>query len=295
MSSAPSHTGLVVGAGGFIGRALVSALRHRRPKLALRTLARSPVGGSQVIDFTGDAHDPLLLQDALDGVDTAWYLVHGLADRGAARHDPAAAERFARQAARAGVRHLVCVGALGVDLGKETPHVSSRRAVAAALRTHGVPVTELRCAVVLGQGSAVVELFRRIIERFWVLPVPHGAQARVQPIALADLVDALVQAHDGTAAIQEIGGPEVVTWRAFLEVTAELLQRHRPAFQMPFATPRLSGLFMSAFGPFSPAMGESFVRGLGHDAVVGPGGRTTHTPLRAALATALGVSEHPPR
>lgn len=286
---------LVVGAGGFIGHALATAFRQQRPELPLRLLARRPVSmgsGSpsqrpDPCEFIGDVANLDLLARALDGVGTAYYLVHGLANRTTADRDPEQAERLARVAARAGVQHLVCVGALGCADGRATPHVSSRRAVAEALRTHGDRVSELRTAVVVGRGSAVVELFRRMVERLGVLVVPQGADARVQPVALADLVQALVSAHDHPVGIREVGGPDVLTWRAFLNLTATLLGTPRPSIRMPVATPRLSGLFMSLFGPFTPTMGESFVRGLGHDAVVGPGGLTLPTPLRTALAAAL--------
>ena len=89
---------LLTGATGYVGGLLLNALEEcGRP---VRCLARHPgklrpeVGaGTQVVE--GDVLDPASLRTAMDGVDTAYYLVHSMAGRGAFEEkDRHAAENF---------------------------------------------------------------------------------------------------------------------------------------------------------------------------------------------------------
>ncbi|MEZ4432910.1 MAG: NAD(P)H-binding protein [bacterium] len=285
---------LVAGASGFVGRALVAAAAARGH--AVRALARRPHPAPPgVTAITADVNDFEATARALDGAAAAIYLVHGLADPRFRRRDLDAARRFGAAARAAGVERIVYLGALGDADGDRTPHVTSRREVAAALRLRGIPVTELRAAVVVGRGSAVIELFRRLAARSPLLVAPHGSARRVQPIALADAVAALLAplADDTPGdATHEIGGDTVLTWHAFMQRCLPCLGSHRRLHAMPIATPRLSGLWMRAFGGMPLTMGTEFIRNLGHDAIA----RDDHTraligraptPLDRALREAL--------
>lgn len=242
--------------------------------------------------LAADLGDPAGRARALADVDVAVWLVHSLDRPDYASRDPALAAAFAREAARSGLRRLVCLGALGPD-DHAAPHTASRHATGRALASAGVPTSELRASVVIGRGSAVVEMVRALVLRVPVLLMPAGADAPTQPVALADAVRALADAALGPAraGIWELAGDDVVPWGAFMTVGAELLGRARPRLRMPFATPRLSGLTLGALTPLSRTMGEALVRGLGRAAVVTDLRRRWPAPawtgFRAALAEAL--------
>jgi uncharacterized protein YbjT (DUF2867 family) len=173
-------------------------------------------GGAAVEAHAVDVGDFRATVQALDGVGTAWYLVHGLDDPRFRRRDRENAARFGAAARVAGVEQIVYLGALGEADGDRTPHVTSRRETADALRGAGVAVCELRAAVVIGRGSAVVELFRRLAERSPVLVAPKGSERRVQPVALADAIRALMaplRDERWRGGTFEIGGDEVLTGR----------------------------------------------------------------------------------
>ena len=54
-------------------------------------------------------------------------------------------------------------------------HLASRHATGQALRESGIPVTELRAAVIVGSGSLSFEMIRNLTERLPVMIVPKRA------------------------------------------------------------------------------------------------------------------------
>ncbi|WNG39938.1 NAD(P)H-binding protein [Archangium minus] len=274
--SAQNHlrTLLVTGATGFVGRALSQALL-REPGHRVRLLSRRPMDGAGVTPrvevIRGDILHPSTPARALRGVDTAYYLIHSLAEPGFREKELAAASTFARAAEVAGVRQIIYLGALGDPSLPRSPHVESRHATGAALREGRVPVTELRAAAIIGAGSAVFEMIRGFTERFPLIISPRGGETRCQPIALSDALRYLLAPLDTprlVGHIWEMGGDEVLSYREMMETYAQLRGLVRPVLRMPVAVPRLSGLWTGLLSPIPQRIGEHFVRGLGHDAVV---------------------------
>src|SRR5688500_5549402 len=111
---------LVTGATGYIGGRLIERLRAEgRP---VRALGRNPgrlaaLEGVEAV--TGDVVEDRGLTAALDGVETAYYLVHSMEPARAAdangdfgARDRLAARNFARAAATAGVERIVYLGGI---------------------------------------------------------------------------------------------------------------------------------------------------------------------------------------
>jgi uncharacterized protein YbjT (DUF2867 family) len=147
---------LVFGASGYIGSHLVPFLLERG--LPVRAAARNlqvlkarQWQGAELV--SADALDPETLEPALQGCDTAFYLVHSMAagnDFGAL--DLEAAENFARAAAAAGISRIVYLGGLVPEDPGLGEHISSRRDTGEVLREGSVPVTELRAGIIIGPG-----------------------------------------------------------------------------------------------------------------------------------------------
>ncbi|MDQ3675094.1 MAG: NAD(P)H-binding protein, partial [Gemmatimonadota bacterium] len=231
-SSAPGvRLILVAGASGYIGGRLLTTLAARGERV--RAMARRPdelqtrvPPGIEVV--AGDVLDARSLASALEGVDTAYYLIHAMASpRDFEREERAGAENFARAARAARVRRIVYLGGLGAE--DLSPHLASRQSVGRILRDEGVPTTEFRASIILGSGSLSFELVRSLVERLPILIVPRWASQLTQPIAIEDLIAYLVAALDGeweSSELVEIGGCDRVSYLDLMREYAR--QRYLP-------------------------------------------------------------------
>ncbi|HEX6106564.1 MAG TPA: NAD(P)H-binding protein, partial [Gemmatimonadales bacterium] len=131
-----SREGLVLltGATGYVGGRLLRALESgARP---VRCLARRPehlqsrvAAGTEVV--AGDVLSPETLGPALEGVRTAYYLIHSMASGSTyADDDRRGARAFAAAARQAGVQRIVYLGGLGSG-AELSPHLASRQEVGA--------------------------------------------------------------------------------------------------------------------------------------------------------------------
>jgi uncharacterized protein YbjT (DUF2867 family) len=137
----------VLGATGFVGRALVPELAERMDVIAVSRSGDTPAAeGMQPV--SADALEPQSLSLALDGVDVVDYLVHSLGQANFGDVDRRAAKNVAAEAARAGVEQIVFLGGLGADDPNLSEHLRSRAQTARVLADGDVPVTTVRAAVV---------------------------------------------------------------------------------------------------------------------------------------------------
>ena len=105
----------------------------------------------------GDLLDAESLRRAMNGVHTAYYLVHSMgASHGFEEMDRHAAECFGAAARAEGIRRIIYLGGLGDRSVKLSPHLRSRQEVGEILRQSGVPVIEFRASIVLGIGQSLV-------------------------------------------------------------------------------------------------------------------------------------------
>ena len=252
---------LVTGATGYVGGRLLAALEQAGAPL--RCLARRPealagrvAASTEVVK--ADCLDPATLPAALDGVETAYYLVHSMGSgRSFAALDEAAARHFGQAARAAGVRRIVYLGGLGAaDETELSEHLRSRQQTGDVLRASGVPVVELRASIVIGSGSLSYEMVRALVERLPVMVCPRWVQVRTQPIAVDDLVAYVLAARDlppGAEGVYEIGGPDVVSYRDIMLEYAR--QRGLPALADPGAashSPSLEPLAGPGHAPVRP-------------------------------------------
>ncbi len=104
----------VLGATGFVGRALVPALAQRGEVVSVSRRG-DPSAVQGVRSVAADVTDPRSLRPALDGVDVVYHLVHSLGSRDFAERDRRAATNVAAESERAGVAQIVYLGGLGDD------------------------------------------------------------------------------------------------------------------------------------------------------------------------------------
>ena len=262
---------LVTGATGFIGRALVEALRARGDAVVATTrkAAESMPDLAGVTWRTCDLLDPDTLPTAVAGVGVAYYLVHSMSG-GAAhfrQHERRCAEAFVAAAADAGVERIVYLGG-PAPRGRVSEHLRSRLAVGEILRAGPVPAIELRASMVIGRGSASWQIVRDLAMRLPVMVLPRWLRSRTRPVALDDVIDALVAAADlplDRSQWFDIPGPQVLSGRQILERIAHVGGRHFRAIEVPALTPRLSSLWLKLITRTDFGLARELVDGLAED------------------------------
>jgi uncharacterized protein YbjT (DUF2867 family) len=240
---------LVMGATGFVGRALVPALVEAGYEVRATTRNPARVASLPHIEWIRcDVNQPRDVERALEGVDALFFLVHAM---GSDAHDYAETERRAalelrEAAARAGITRIVYLG--GVAPTEEpSEHLKSRLAVGALLRGGSVPAIELRASMIIGNGSASWQIVRDLAMRLPVMLLPSWTASRTCPIALEDVVVALVRALDislPSSAWFDIPGPDIVSGRQILATIAALKGRRVPSFHVPFLSVSLSSWWL---------------------------------------------------
>jgi uncharacterized protein YbjT (DUF2867 family) len=215
--------------------------------------------------IAADATDSEAMYRALDGVDVVYHLVHSLGRDNFEALDRAAATAVAGGAAAGGAEQIVYLGGLGEAADELSPHLRSRAETAAILQTGPVPVTVLRAAMIVGAGSAAFETILALVNRLPIMICPRWVSVETQPVALADVLAALVgvcgnkDTYDQTF---DLGGPEVMTYRTMMERVARLRGKHPILVEVPFLTPRLSSLWLYLVTPASVAVARPLVEGL---------------------------------
>src|SRR3954449_3018799 len=220
---------LLTGATGYIGGRLMRRLIAEGRDV--RALARHPdrLAGGPVEVVQGDVIAGTGLHEALDGCETAYYLIHSMEgaagpNGGFADLDRRAAENFARAAQGAGVDRVVYLGGLIPQGRAISPHLRSRLEVEEILLDAIPDSVALRASIVIGAGSSSFQLLVRLIERFRVLPMPAWRGNRTQPIDERDAIEYLARAPLTPAAAGrslDIAGPDVVTYGAMIDRIAE--------------------------------------------------------------------------
>jgi uncharacterized protein YbjT (DUF2867 family) len=267
---------LLTGASGYVGGRLIPLL-EKQPVI-LRCLARKPDSfrdsvkdSTQVVQ--GDVLDATSLDAALEGVHTAYYLVHLMSgSKNFEKEDRQAASNFAQAAKKAGVSRIVYLGGLGDDAEpKLSPHLRSRHEVGKILRDSGVDTVEFRAGMVVGAGSTSYQLMKSLTDRLPVMLCPRWLATATQPIAVDDVLAYLLAAKDlpiGESRIFEIGGPDVVTYGDLIREYARQRGLRRLLISVPVLTPYLSGLWLALVTPATYEVGRHLIEGLKNPTVV---------------------------
>ena len=185
---------------------------------------------------------------ALSGCRAALYLVHGIGE-GAdyRRREVTAASTFARAAAEAGVERIVYLGGVA-PIGTGSDHLRSRLDVGEALRAGLVETIELRASMIVGHGSLSWLIVRDLAARLPFMVLPRWLKSRTQPVAIGDVVIALVRALElprAASAWFDLPGPATLSGKEILEETARAMGLPRPRMvEVPLLSPRLSSLWV---------------------------------------------------
>jgi uncharacterized protein YbjT (DUF2867 family) len=263
---------LLTGAAGFVGSRLWPALNAEglRVRCVTRDAERAAHRWPERDWVQADLADPAGRVRALAGCRVAYYLVHGLAERQQdfRSHEVALARAFSDAAARQGIERIVYLGGVAPQ-GPPSEHLRSRLEVGEALRAGPVPVVELRAGMIVGAGSTSWLIVRDLAARLPAMVLPRWMQTRSQPVAVDDVVVALVRAGRvplEASAWYDLPGPEILTGREILESAAEALGLRRPLIlAVPCLSPALSSHWVRLVTRANWSVARELVLGLAHD------------------------------
>lgn len=266
---------LVTGASGYIGGRLVPELLARGYKV--RAMARSDFPEYRVLwpdaeIAIADALKKDTLKGALQGIDTAYYLIHSLrlGPRKFAAADIHAARNFRKAAEEARVKRIIYLGGLGDIRTPLSSHLRSRAEVAEELKRGKVPATILRAAIIVGSGSASYEIIKNLVKKLRVMVIPPWAKNNCQPIAIRDVIKYLVGVLEtpGTAGRSfDIGGADVLTYETMLRDLGNLLRKKMVFIPAPFSNTRFYAYAASLLTPVPDSITACLMESLKNEVI----------------------------
>jgi uncharacterized protein YbjT (DUF2867 family) len=272
---------LLTGATGFIGRRLLYRLDAMG--ISVRCMTRNPEkfklpyalkNPPEVVG--GDLLDPESIKKALDGIDTAYYLVHSMGGKNFRemkefeKRDRTAAKNFIKAADISGLSRVIYLGGLGEISDKLSHHLASRQEVGQILESGKAASTILRAGVIIGAGGAGFEIIRYLVERLPVMLCPKWIYTNSQPIAVENVLDYLVgclKTPETAGEIFDIGGPEILSYADLLRKYARVRGIKRYIIGVPFFHTHLSTYWVALITPVPPGIVFPLAEGLRSQAV----------------------------
>ena len=267
---------LVTGATGYVGGRLVPYLLQAGYRVRClvrdktRLLNHPWVEEVEVIE--ADALDPASLGPAMQDVQAAYYLIHGIqGGKVYAQRDETAARNFIAAADAANIKHIIYLGELANPDGDLSPYLRSRHKVGEILRSGRVPTTEFRAGMIVGAGSVLFEMIRYLTEREPLMICPRWFYTKAQPISIGNVLDYLCAALDTAEPISqvlEIGGADQLTYADMLRKYAAERQFRRVLVPAPVYTPRLSAYWVHLVSPIHWRLVLPLIQGLRNESLV---------------------------
>jgi len=214
---------LVVGASGTVGAAVVARLLTEEPRPRLRAFVRAEFDALRLRDLgveavVGDLVTGRGVDEAMRGVTSLVYAADTAGGEGDVVTNELEAVQHALIAARAaGVRRVVALSHVAASEESRSRYLVARWGVELAVRQSGLAWVLLRVPLVVGRGSTLWELHRRLVDRSPVVPMFRSRHVEVEPVALSDVVEAVcvsLRGLDGETggSLYYVTGASRVTW-----------------------------------------------------------------------------------
>jgi uncharacterized protein YbjT (DUF2867 family) len=266
---------VVMGAGGYVGSRLVPALLEAGHEVVATFTDVASASrfwwADQVVAVPMQVLDRESVRAATVGAHVVVYLVHGLGGEDFSTADRQGAYNAAHAAVRAGAGRIVYLGGLvpSIPDGELSTHLRSRLEVEQILTDSGIPTISLRAAMVIGSGSTSFEIMRQLSERMPVQALPTWMSSLVEPVAITDVVTALVGAVDGDGPSRsfELGSGERLGYAALLRLYADRAGLRRVQVRVPLLPTALVARIAPALTTAPSATVRTLVESLRHDMV----------------------------
>jgi NADH dehydrogenase len=258
----------IFGGSGFVGRYIARRMAKEgwRVRVAVRNVNEAmfvrPYGVvGQVEPVFCNIRDDASVAAVMDGADAVVNCVGVLDETGKntfAAVQSEGAERIARIAASNGVARMVHLSAIGADAEAASDYARTKAEGEAGVLQHMPGAVILRPSIIFGPEDQFFNRFAGLTRMGPVLPVV-GADTRFQPVYVDDVAAAATKAVLGEAepGVYELGGPDVMSFRALMQLMLRIVRRNRLILNMPFWIARIMA---SVFGVVR-AMSLGIVKG----------------------------------
>lgn len=263
---------LLTGANGYIGRRLKQKLLGE--DITLRMLVRNPKSVDATLDIEvveGNSFDKASLRVALEGIDTAYYLIHSLQEHNYKELDKQSAKNFLDIAIEQGVKRIIYLGGLGIK-EEASEHLLSRIETGEILssRPQEIETLWIRAGVIIGSGSASFEIIRHLTEKLPLMVTPKWVTTLAQPIGVDDVISYLNASKDIKISgnlVVDIGS-EIMTYKEMMLGCAKALGLRRWIIPLPILTIKLSSYWLNLFTPVPYSVAQSLIEGLSSEVIL---------------------------
>jgi NADH dehydrogenase len=280
----------VFGGSGFVGRAIVRALAQRgylvrvaarRIELAEPVKTAGEVG--QVMLMRANLRVPGSVARAVAGSDAVVNAAGVGWQRGRQRYDTVHVEgtRTLADACRGfGVKRLIHISGIGADQrSSKNPYILSKVGAEDAVIAGFSDATIVRPSVVFGPDDAMFTRLARIACAAPFLPVIGKGTARVQPVFVSDVADAvatLLGRPETARSVFELGGPRIYSYREIAALVLRVIDRPKPIIGVPAGLMKIAGFFaqQATIAGLVPQLTVDQVELMLHDNLVRAGANT---------------------
>ncbi|MDG1226883.1 MAG: SDR family oxidoreductase [Polaribacter sp.] len=243
---------LLTGATGYIGKRLLPVLVEQGHEVicCVRDLSRFNPPSSLKTKIEIIQID-LLDKDSLSkiplDIDAAYYLVHSMsASSNYKSLEQQSAINFKNALNSTTAQHVIYLSGITNEI-ELSEHLESRKIVEVELNTGNYSLTTLRAGIIIGSGSASFEIIRDLVEKLPIMVAPKWLNTKCQPIGIADVIKILSKTLLNKATYNQnfdIGGPDILTYRAMLLEFANVRKLKRHIYTVPVMTPKLSSYWL---------------------------------------------------
>jgi len=272
MPTTPPERGwvLLTGGTGFLGRHTLRRLLGGgwriscllRDPARLCPAAREAQQAGRLRVVAGDVGDREALREAARDCQGAVHLVGIISQRLLAgqtfgRVHVVGTSNAIEVCKAAGVKRFVYISSLGARPKDASLYHRSKFAAEELVRASGLAWTILRPSVILGSDGEFTRLVQRFVQK-GVAPVFGRGDARLQPIAVQDVVECIARAlaeDRAVGRIVELGGPQRYTWVEFYRAAAQVIRGDGiRVVRMPVVLARLMAVTVFRLPILPPAM-----------------------------------------